>query len=76
MTIAVFLVLCDRRWLTAVVPLACLMAVALVESDYHVTADIAGGAAFGVVAGATVFTSLSRGRLRQITDPVEEMPRS
>lgn len=75
-TIAVFLVLRDRRWLTAVVPLAFLMALALVEADYHVTADVAGGAAVGLVVGATVFTSLSRGRLRQIADPADEMPRS
>lgn len=64
-TIAVLLVLRDRRWLIAVVPLAGLMAVALVESDYHVTEDIAGGAAVGAVAGATVFTWLDRRRLRE-----------
>lgn len=65
MTIAVFLVLRDRRWLKVVIPLACLMAVALVQADYHVPEDIAGGAAVGGVVGASAFTWLDRRRLRE-----------
>ncbi|HEV2059679.1 MAG TPA: phosphatase PAP2 family protein, partial [Solirubrobacteraceae bacterium] len=64
-TIAVFLVARDRRWLKVVIPLACLMAVALVQADYHVPEDIAGGAAVGGVVGASAFTWLGRGRLRE-----------
>ena len=58
--IAVFLVARDRRWLKAVIPLACLMGVALVAANYHVPADIAGGAAVGVAVGASLVTWLQR----------------
>ncbi|MBW3607484.1 MAG: phosphatase PAP2 family protein [Actinobacteria bacterium] len=64
-TIAVFLVARDRRWLSVVIPLALLMAVALVLANYHVPEDIAGGAAVGVVVGASAFTWLDRRRLRE-----------
>ena len=53
-TIAVFLVACDRRWLKAVIPLGCLLVVALVRANYHVPWDIAGGAAVGGAVAASV----------------------
>lgn len=63
-TIAVLLVARDRRWLRVVIPLAPLMAVALVLANYHVPEDIAGGAAVGVIVGGTAVTWLDRRRLR------------
>jgi len=50
-TIAVFLVARDARWLTLVLPLLALLAVALVLADYHVVEDIAGGVAVGLAVG-------------------------
>lgn len=60
-TIGVYLVAHDHRWLKAVAPLACLMAVALVAADYHVAADIVGGAAVGLAVGLTTVRWLSKG---------------
>ena len=58
--IGVLLVACDRRWLKAVIALALLMAVALVAANYHVPADIAGGAVVGGAVGASLFWLLQR----------------
>jgi len=59
-TIAVFVVGRDRRWLPWVVPLLGLLAVALVLANYHVPADIAGGLAVGLAVGYGGFAWLSR----------------
>lgn len=50
-TIAVFLVARDRRWLKLVLPLLALLAVALVLARYHIVADVAGGTAVGLAVG-------------------------
>ena len=59
-TIAVFLVGRDRRWLPWVTPLLALLAVALVLANYHVLADIAGGLAVGLAVGCGGWAWLSR----------------
>lgn len=59
-TIAVFLVGRDRRWLPWVVPLLGLLAVALVLSRYHIAVDIAGGLAVGLAVGCGGFAWMSR----------------
>lgn len=64
-TIAVFLVARDRRWLAWVVPLLALIAVALVLANYHVPVDIVGGLAVGLAAGCggvALLKSLGAGR--------------
>ena len=53
-TIAIFLVALDRRWLPAVVPLLALLVVALVLAIYHVPVDIVGGTGVAIVVAATV----------------------
>ncbi len=63
-TIAVFLVGRDRRWLPCVVPLLALLAIALVLARYHVPADIAGGLAVGLAIGGGAFARMSRSAAR------------
>ena len=53
-TIALFLVAVDRRWLYVVVPLVGIIVVALILARYHVAVDIAGGVAVAVVVFAVV----------------------
>lgn len=59
-TIAIFVVGRDRRWLPWVLPLLALLAVALVLSHYHIPADLAGGLAVGLAAGYGGFALMSR----------------
>ena len=66
MTIAVFLVGWDRRWLRWVIPLLGLLAVALVLSFFHVPADIAGGMVVGLVVGVVLFRRLERSERRRL----------
>ena len=54
-TIAIFLVALDRRWLGAVVPLLALLVLALVLAIYHVPVDIVGGAGVAILVAATVW---------------------
>lgn len=59
-TIAVFLVGRDRRWLPWVLPLLALLAAALVLARYHIPVDIAGGVAVGLAVACGAFALLSR----------------
>jgi len=59
-TIAVFVVGRDRRWLPWVVALLALLAIALVLANYHIPADIVGGLAVGLAVGGGAFAWLSR----------------
>ena len=52
-TIAIFLVALDRRWLRVVVALLALLVVALVLALYHVPVDIVGGAGVGAAVAAS-----------------------
>ncbi len=67
-TIAVFLVARDRRWVKLVVPLLALLAVALVLARYHIAADVAGGTAVGLVVGLGVLHAAPMGA-RGVTQP-------
>lgn len=64
-TIAVFLVGWDRRWLRWVIPLLGLLGAALVLSFFHVPADIAGGTVVGLVVGVSFFRWLERSERRR-----------
>ncbi len=59
-TIAVFLVARDLRWLALVVPLLALLAVALVLARYHIVADIGGGLVVGLFVGGAGVAALHR----------------
>ena len=70
-TIAVFLVGWDRRWLRWVIPLLGLLGVTLVLSFFHVPADIAGGTVVGLVVGVGLFRRLERSERRRLATPTE-----
>ncbi|CAA9521373.1 MAG: hypothetical protein AVDCRST_MAG45-2525 [uncultured Solirubrobacterales bacterium] len=64
-TIAVFLVGLDRRWLRWVIALLLLLGVALVLSFFHVIVDIAGGTVVGLSVGIVLFGWLRRSEERR-----------
>lgn len=59
-TIAVFLVGLERRWLPWVVALLLLLGVALVLSFFHILVDIVGGTVVGLAVGVVLFRWLRR----------------
>ncbi len=58
--IAVILVRDDRRRLWWAAPLVCLLGVALVLANYHIVADVLGGAAVGAVVGLAAYACMRR----------------
>lgn len=65
-TIAVFLVGWDRRWLRWVIPLLGLLGLSLVLSFFHIPADIAGGTVVGLIVGVGLFRWLERSERRRL----------